>query len=147
MNYENVIASLLAHCNLHVSQLGLEEEFETFDFDRHASINDLPDQKHLIGVGEIGMNNATELFDVSCSFIVCTTVDDTKLTHLRKVIGVLFDKLTPGRTYIPMLDAKNGQKIGQLLVMDDVALLPMARSKGRPLQVISARFAATLTQP
>jgi len=144
-HYENLRASLVKMCKDVISEQALEN-FLPFDFDTHASLNDIPDSD-LLGIAEMQVTNSEGTYETTCKVVVCTKTDDTYLERLLPVVDAVFDKLRPGYGGIKIVQASDGRIIGNFKVEDQVSIFPVAVSKGRPLQVIGLRLASSLIVP
>jgi len=143
--YFDIQQSLLKYCNDFISKNNLTD-FQVFDFDSHGSINNLPDF-HLLGIGEFEIENDSNKYYTTCSITVCTKADDATLIKLRPVIDQLFTELKPGCTDIKVVNGNTGKLVGNMVVMDNVAVLPVARTETRPLQMIAIRLASSFLVP
>jgi hypothetical protein len=143
--YEDVNRSILAYLNGFLSRNSIQD-FQVFDFDSHASLQQLP-EKDLIGMGDYSIENKKDQYMVTCTIIVCTQADDAYLERLRPVVGKLFNELTPGATgaRFPVVDP-SGVTRGFLTVADDTMVLPVGNTKTRPLQAIAVSFAVGYQQ-
>ena len=139
----NLRASLLKMCNDFIFDNTLTD-FENFDFDAHAGIQDLPNT-HLIGISELSLTEDKELYYGECMAMICTKQDDTNLKNLYPVNSKLFDALRADKSY-PLVDSSNGQTIGRIVVKLGTTSLPVAFTKSRPLQVIAFSFGVVLNQ-
>ncbi len=137
INYLGVQKSLLRVCSDFISQSNLTG-FIPFDFDSHGTINQLPDND-LIGVGELSLKNDVDDFMGTCYILVSTRGDDGNLVRLRPVVSNLFSFLSPG-TVLPLLDPQTGAEVGSMKITAGVSILPVARTKTRPLQMVSFGF-------
>lgn len=143
--YFDIQQSLLRYCKEFISKNNLQD-FEVFDFDSHGSINHLPDS-HLLGIGEFEIENDSNKYYTTCSITVCTKADDSALTILRPVIDKLFTELTPGSVEVKVVNGSTGKLAGNMVVMDNVTVLPVARTETRPLQMIAIRLASSFLVP
>jgi hypothetical protein len=142
--YFDIQQSLLKYCNEFIKKNNLD--FEVFDFDSHGSINSLPDS-NLLGIGEFEIENDSNRYYTTCSFVICTKADDAALVKLRPVVDKLFSQLTPGSIDIKVVTGTTGKLIGNMVVMDNVTVLPVARTETRPLQMIAVRLASSFLVP
>lgn len=129
---ESISASVLAFARA----FGLSRSLVIFDFDAHATLEELP-ENDLIGIMEFSLGSDTGMLTTE-TMIVISTNDDLNLGRLRKFIGELFDQLQPGATF-SVVDADSGIAIGNLKIMDGTQILPVARSRTRPFQAIAIR--------
>lgn len=143
--YMNTKASLLKYCKDFCTRNGFD--FDVFDFDAHATINELPDND-LIGIGEFSMENNSQMYIVTCMIGVCTKADDQNLTRLSPAIDKLFNELQPDRVdnILEIVTADVGEKTGQFKIINPIAVLPVARNaKARPFQTVAVSLAATFS--
>lgn len=145
--YINIQTSLLTYCNNFLSRNNVDD-FEVFDFENHAVTNELPDS-NLIGLFEYAIENQTDLYEITCVIAVCTLADDSALEILRSVIDKLFKELKPG-SQLPIVNIDSspaGQEIGKMVVMDNVKVFPVSKTKVRPIQGIGIRLGASYFAP
>ena len=143
--FNDVKASLLKYCKDVIDRNNLQG-FVNFDFDAHATIHQWPD-KDLVGVGEYSITNEDKHYHVTCLIAVSTRANDSQLQKLSNVIGCIFKELEPGFGGIQVVDSKTGQLRGNLVVMDDVSVLPVARADTRPIQMIAVRLGSSFLVP
>ena len=144
--YNNIAASLKKYCNDFITSNSVYSSFKVYDFDAFGSESQLPDS-NLIGIAEYSVQNVERMYIVTCAIVVCTKADDDAIKNLRKTVGVMFDKFQPGNTDIPIVNADTGTTIGNLVVMDDVKVFPVARTQTRPVQLIGVSFGASFLTP
>ena len=117
--------------------------FQVFDFDAHATINELPSDAHLIGVSDYSIENQKDMYMVTCVLAVCTLSTDKNLTVLRDTIDKLFSELKPGmKSENLIIVDSTGLKRGYLTVGEDVMALPIGRTETRPFQGLAITFGA-----
>lgn len=140
--YADINRSLAAYCNKFLTRNSLTG-FEVFDFDAHTTINELPGDKHLIGISDYSIENQKDMYLITCVIAVCTLSTDKNITVLRDCIDKLFTELKPGATgeNLAIVDS-NGIKRGYLTVGGDVLALPIGRTETRPFQGIAITFGA-----
>jgi hypothetical protein len=145
MTYDNIQfdinSSLLKMCTDFTTDNSLTD-YETIDFDAHASINDLPNND-LIGIAEYSLMELEDMFEGSCTVMICTTQDDSYLEKLKPTVSKLFNRLRSGRE-IEVVNSSNGTVIGRLKIMVGTEATPVARTKSRPLQGINISFGLSL---
>lgn len=147
--YNNVSSSLIKYCNGFITRHSLTSTCEPFDFDAHAVEGEMP-EKDLIGIGEYTIENVDQHYMITALVCVCTMADDANLKRLRKITGLLFSELKPGDTSIKVVDIGGspvGQYIGNLVIMDNVKALQIARSNTRPIQMIAVQFGSSFLTP
>lgn len=137
---ENIEASILKFCNDLNTELVLG--CKVFNFDTHATVNELP-QDELIGLMGLDLLNSGGLIEGSCMIAVCTLNDDTDLSKLRKAISSVFDRLQPG-VQLDNVVSTTGSPIGKLTIMEPVHLMKVGSAKSRPIQMISFQFGSAL---
>lgn len=143
--YENVRISLLKFCKDLIDELELTEDFEVFDFDAHATVDELP-PKHLIGLAEYALENNDRLYTATGMFVVCTRADDEETKMLRNVISKIFSKLKPGRP-LAKVENSTGDNIGFITTLAPVETMPIAATKGRPLMAVASQFGTNFVAP
>lgn len=145
--YLNVYASLQKYCKDFITARPSLGQFKIFDFDAQATIDELPEGGNLIGVAELSLTNNGGLHDVTCSLVVSTPAADNNLVLLRKVMDALYDELQEGfgGGALKIVKADTGQAYGHMTVKSGTTLLPVARTKGRPMQVILVSLGAVAT--
>lgn len=144
---KDVEASLLAYCKKLISVPGNNlSSFKPFNFDTHATINEIPDGDFM-GIAELDITNDNETYTVSCQFVVCTTTEDTNLEKLRNAVGIIFNKLRPGSVDVKIVRANDGFHVGTMSVMSPVRMLPVGSTKSRPIQTVAVQFGSTLIVP
>lgn len=141
----NIESSLLKFCNDVIAKHQLES-FQNFNFDAHSSINTLP-EKDLLGIAELASTNFGELHSISVKFIVCTNNSDTNLSRLRNLISILYGTLQPGNHDVKLVDNNNGRCKGNFVVEEGVYVMPVGRTKGRPLQAMVVQLGLSQRQP
>jgi len=148
MIYTDVKKSILKFCKDYIENNGLASKFDVFDFDAHATINELPN-KDLIGIGEFSIENNSEMYTVTCYIAVCTKADDKNLARLTPVIDGLFDLLRPGHKAMDVVRQSGNtvQTLGQLVLMESVSVLPVARTETRPIQMLAIQLGSGLIDP
>lgn len=140
--YFDIHTSILAYCKGFLQRTAFAADFQVFDFDAHAVIQELPN-KHLIGISDYSIENQKDMYMVTCVIAVCTMSTDNDLDVLYQVMDGLFSELKPGATgeRFPVLDG-NGVKRGYLTVTGDVMAMPVGRTDTRPFQGIAISFGA-----
>lgn len=135
--YKHIRASLEKFCNdFRNGQVtaGNSTNADIWNFDDFADFEDLP-KTDLIGPAELQIANESGL-TTGAVFLMITTHDDVGNVRLTNMIDELYTAVQPG-TNIDLIHAETGNKLGNLKVMADVMLQPVARnSKQRPLQGI-----------
>lgn len=117
--------------------------FQVFDFDAHATVNELPGDKHLIGISDYSIENQKDMYMITCVIAVCTLSTDKNLSVLRDTIDKLFSELRPGAKSENLIVVdESGLKRGYLTVGEDVMVLPIGRTETRPFQGIAITFGA-----
>lgn len=142
--WRNLQASLLKYCNDLITNRVLDG-FTNFNFDTHASLNQLPEED-LLGIAELSLGNDLETYEGTVNFVVCTRADDTYMERLNPVIDYLFDELRVGSQPIILVNEKTAMIAGRLTISNSL-ILPVATSKGRPVQVVSVGFALSMLVP
>lgn len=143
--YQNTRASIFAFCKKTIEDLNMTNDFQMFDFDAHATIEELP-PKHLIGVAEFAMQNDDRLYSATCLIAVCTLSTDKDIEILRTVISRLFTSLVPGKT-VSRISSTTGSQVGQLTVKGNVETMPVTGTKGRPLMAVAVEFGTNFVAP
>lgn len=144
--WRNAQASLLKFCKDSIIGSGVNvQSFKPFNFDTHATINQLPNED-LVGIAELSLRNDQETYEITVMFVVCTGSDDTYSERLNPMIDYLFDKLKPGHQ-IMLVTEDTGQIVGKATIERGVTVLPIASTKGRPMQAISVVLASSLISP
>ena len=140
--YLDINRSLAAYCKNFLTRNGITG-FQVFDFDAHATINELPADKHLIGISDYSIENQKDMYMVTCVIAVCTLSTDKNLDVLRGCIDKLYTELKPGASgeTMTVVDS-SGLKRGYLTVGGDVMALPIGRTETRPFQGIAISFGA-----
>lgn len=128
--YMDCYTSLLAHCKNFLGRQNIAG-FEVYDFDAHATAEKLP-EANLVGITEYSIVNATDLYDVTVMFIVCTRADDTNLINLRDTMNKLFGEMTPGG-HLDLYN-KDGDVVGKFTIKDDIMVTGVGSTKTRPMQ-------------
>lgn len=137
--YSDCRASLLKYCKDFLTKNSLTG-YQVFDFDTHASLHDLPDEK-LIGISELSLENSDNTYVAYCMIGVATKANDTYLKELLDVMDKMYDELRPDHI-LQIVDKSDGvTPKGNLKVMDNVSLMPVARTNSRPVQFIAVPFA------
>ena len=148
MSYENlhydVNSSLLMMCKDFITDNSLTD-FDVFDFDAHASLNDLPNN-HLAGVAEFSMMENGDSYDGHCTILVCTKQDDANLKILKPTVSKMFARLKTGRE-IQLVQSTDALVLGNLKIKSGTEALPVARTETRPLIAITVNFGLTLLSP
>lgn len=145
--YTDIKRSILSYCNKAITRHTLTG-FESFDFDTHASINELP-AHDLIGISDYAVTNLGEQYSVTCMILISTMSDDAMLVRLTPAIDAIFGELQPGQInpYLDIVDS-NGQSRGIMKVMGPVEVTPVGASKSRPVQGVMVNFSVGYsTQP
>jgi len=150
MSYENIHlninASLLKVCKDFILSEGLSADYDVFDFDAHASLNDLPN-KGLIGIAEYSLAEDSDMYSGECMIVISTMQDDLNLQKLKPLVSKMFSKWRTGQE-IAAVTADNGTLIGNIKVHSGTEALSVARTQSRPLQMISVSFGlATVLSP
>ena len=136
--YGDVHRSILNYCSSFLDR-NVIQNFQIFDFDAHATIQELPNSD-LLGVSDYAIENQQDIYVVTCMFVVCTKSDDAYLKRLRPVVAKLFSELRPSEENLFKLIDENGLKQGTIKIMSDVAALPIGNTKNRPVQAIAVSF-------
>lgn len=142
--YNTIHQSLLAYCK-NFKEIHCKD-FQVFDFDAHATLNTLP-PNNLIGIGEFELENNTEMYMCTVTFVISTLTTDDNLTLSRRMVGELFKVLTPGNHKLPIIDPNSGKPLGNMVVMDGVNALPVSRTETRPLQMIAVQLGCVFQTP
>lgn len=137
--YSDFLRSLQAYCNDFLTRKAITG-FEVFDFEAHAVENELPNFD-LIGINDYMVENQKDMYEVSCVLTICTKADDQNLNRLRGAISAMFAELKPGKTDIP-IKSKTGLTLGNFVVHDPVTVIPVGKTKTRPIQGIAVSFGA-----
>ena len=145
--YTNIQASLLRYCTDFLQNHNLNDKFEVFDFDSHSSINDMPSDKDVIGIGEFSLQEDEKNYYATLYFSVSTTSDDANLKRLRPVVDQLFSQLKVGEALCPIINSESSKIVGNLVVMNGTEVLPVARTTTRPLVMIGVMLGSTLLVP
>ena len=140
--YLDINRSLAAYCKNFLIRNNITG-FDVFDFDAHATINELPADKHLIGISDYSIENQKDTYVITCVIAVCTLSSDKNITVLRDTVDKLYNELKPGASgeNFKIVDS-TGLKRGYLTVAGDVMALPIGRTETRPFQGIAISFGA-----
>lgn len=144
--YNNIAASIKKHCKGFIDNDADFLGFQTYDFDAFATENDMPSAP-LIGIAEYSLENLDRQYIVTCMICICTTAEDTALKLIRKLTGKLMTDLQVGAGHIRIVNATTGVDLGNLVIMDNVKALPVARTDTRPVQMIAISFGAAFLTP
>lgn len=145
--FMDVRASLLKYCkDVRARYPNALPNFDVFDFDSHASVNDMP-ENDVIGISEYSIANADNHYYVTCMIVICTKADDAQLGRLNPAMSALFSELKPGFSGITVVNAQSGNEIGVLKVMENVTALPVARADNRPIQMIAVEMGSSFLVP
>jgi len=148
MTYENlhqdVHSSLLKMCKDFITDNGLTG-FQVFDFDAHASLNEIPEQ-HLVGVGEYALREDVDSYQGECMIIISTLQTDANLKVLRPAVSKMFARLKAGRD-IQLVQSTNALSLGNLRIKEGTEAMPVARTESRPLVGINISFGLALLSP
>ena len=90
--YLDINRSLAAYCKNFLIRNNIQN-FEVFDFDAHATINELPADKNLIGISDYRIENQKDMYVVTCVIAVCTLSTDKNISILRDTIDKLYEEL------------------------------------------------------
>lgn len=142
--FNDVLATLLKYCTDFVADNALQN-FDTFDWDAHASIGHLPG-KNLIGVAEYSMVEDAGLYTYTMMIAVSTTAEDQGNKILKTVIGKLTQALKSNQM-MTVVRSNSGATVGKLTVQPPVEVMPVALTEGRPLQAVALRVASTFLVP
>lgn len=107
------------------------------DFDAHADENSVPPVE-LIGTAGLSLGTDTPFVNVEV-MIGISTLNDTNLLRLRELVAGLFQRLQPVNT-VDVLDYQTGAKLGNLIVLDGVRVLPVGGNQARPVQYVMVSF-------
>lgn len=140
--YQDIHTSILAYCKGFLTRNSITG-FQVFDFDAHAVTQELPVDKHLIGLADYSIENQTDMYAVTCVIAVCTLSTDNDLKVLYDTMGKLFAELRPGASgeRFAILDS-TGLKRGYMTIHDNVMAMPVGRTDTRPFQGIAISFGA-----
>lgn len=136
-HWKNFKRSLAAFGNsfaVDMKAQGLTVEMDIFNFEAHATVEEMP-EVDLIGPMEIGVEEDEGRFYISCMLGV-STFNDQNLFRLDDLIDNLFDRLRPD-SLVPLYNADTGSQYGVMKVMNGSAILPVARTKIRPIQAVA----------
>lgn len=142
--YDLILKSLLIFCNDFITKNNLED-FTTFDFDAHASLEELPND-NLIGIAEFELEERQELYYGSCSLLLSTLQTDYNIQLLRPTLSKLFHDLRTNMR-IPIYNDTLTEEIGNIIIMEGTQAMPVSRTKTRPLSGVNINFATAVFQP
>lgn len=136
MHYENFKSSILRFCTQFATDMQAQglASMMPINFDAHADINELP-ESDLIGPKEFGVETDQGTFVIS-TMIGVSTLNDTNLFRLDKIIDQLFKRLMPDEM-IPLVNAETGAQMGWMKAMNGTAVLPVVQTKTRPLKFVA----------
>ena len=147
MSYDDVQfdvgKSLIKMCNDFIVSNSLTD-FQVFDFDAHASLNELP-ETNLIGIAEYSLTELGGYYSGSCMVIVSTKQSDSDLTVLRPVVSKMFNRVKSD-SVITVVEGDTGSVLGNLKVMAGTEAMAVARTKSRPLQAMNISFGLSLSE-
>ena len=144
--YMDVSSSLLKFCKDYIDQNSLDDDFDVFDFDAHASLNDIP-TSNLIGIAEYSLTEFNDQYEGEAMLIISSNQDDANLVVMRPHVTKLFNLLKTGME-IPIIRSVDGYMLGNLKLKAGSSVMPVARTQSRPLQAISFSFGlALISQP
>ncbi|KGM36131.1 hypothetical protein [Inquilinus limosus] len=129
--YESAQASVLNICKNFATETG--GGMAVFKFDAHAETNSWPNND-VIGPAEFQVEVNVGILEIE-TLIGISTLNDTNIVRLDKLISRLFTKLQPDKMF-PFLDAGNGAPMGMMKVKSPVVVLPVARTETRPVKFI-----------
>ena len=142
--YLDVNSSILKLCKDFITDNALVG-FQVFDFDAHASLNDLPNN-HLVGVAEYSLMENSDSYEGECMLIICTKQDDANLKILKPVVSKLFSRVKAGKE-IPLVQSTNALVLGNLKLKPGSEAMPVSRTESRPLIAINISFGLALISP
>ena len=145
--FKNIRASLAANTQSHINNMAsagvTTQAVKNFDFDAISEIKELP-QEDCLGFGALTLTNDENTLGGAFMLIV-STYNDLGTLRLIDIMDYLFDTVQPGMK-IPLLRYSDGTKLGDLIVETGSTVLPVEKTKTRPLQAINVRFKSSLTQ-
>lgn len=144
--YNDVAASLLKYCNDFITRNSINATFKVYDFDAFGAESELPPE-NLIGIAEYSIENVDRQYYATCMLVVCTKASDDALKLLRSTVGQLFKDLPVDKKTISIVGATTGTVTGNFVVMDNIKVLPVARTDTRPLQMIAVSFGTAFLTP
>lgn len=137
LHYMNCCVSIAKVCK----DFGDANGLTVYDFDAHATVSELPNAD-IIGPMEIEVENDEGMLTVM-GMIGISLREDLNLFRLRPLVAKLFRDLSPNNTF-GLYDAETSKKYGIMKILNGTQVLPVVRSKNRPIQFVA--FAAATDQ-
>jgi len=143
----DIKSSLLKYCKDVIARYpSIMPGWTVFDFDSHASVNEMPNTD-VLGIMEYSVSNHDNHYYVTCMITVCTKSDDAQLKRLHPAMNALFGELKPGWGGIQVVNSNTGDAVGNLKVMENVTALPVGRADNRPIQMIAVELGSSFLVP
>lgn len=145
--YKVLKTSTLAYCKGFLTRNTSITNTDVFDFDSHASLQELP-EKDLIGISEFSVENSGDTYYVNCIVTICTKSDDSNILRLTNIMDKMFSEIRPGATgdKFKVVDSA-GTRLGNFTVKSPVEATPVMKSKTRPIQGIMVSLAIACASP
>lgn len=137
LHYMNCCVSVTKICR----DFGDENGLKVHDFDAHATLAELPNYD-LIGPMELEVESDEGMLTVM-GMIGISLCEDLNLFKTRPLVAKLFRTLSPNSTF-NLYNAEDGQGYGIMKIMNGTQVLPVVRTKQRPVQFVA--FAAVTDQ-
>lgn len=134
--YQNFQASLFRYCKEFADEMKDkgDADLQVFKFDAHADLNKVPEQD-VIGLMEYAIETDDGTHVVT-TMIALSTINDTNILRLDRLISTLYDRLQVGAT-IYVYDFETNVKVGMLKVMNGTAILPVLNTETRPVKAVA----------
>lgn len=146
--YVNHQVSLYKYLNTFAAQMVtatyLKSDYELFNFDAFADLDNIPD-KDILGVSQFNIDSDSGLFIVS-AMLGISTYDDINLARLDRMIGRLFEKLESGQL-VPFVEESSGNQIGVMRVLNGTSVLPVVKTRTRPLKFVAVALSSDQRLP
>lgn len=134
--YGHIQASLFYFAKLYIDEQETQElspNLKLYKFDAHAENKELP-KTDLVGPAGFSLMNSGGLITVTTQFLI-STLDDKNLFRLDDLIDLLADRLIPEDRF-DLIDRRNGDRLGNIVVAEDVEIFPIERAENRPVKGI-----------
>lgn len=138
--YQNIWSSITVVANEIINELKLEhphDEIQFIDWEAHANTPELPNSD-LVGPTAVTFQEFEgEDIQVNFAMAVSTYGDDKNLFRHRDYVGLIFERLRPGRRF-KYFDAHQSLQKSVFKITPGTLLAPMTQASLRPWQFVQA---------